>query len=163
MRDFETAGKVFLEAARRELGIHFRVVGPREREEEFKRLPATEFLCGISDEDLREEYRRAAALFLPLLDSTANNAILESMACGTPVVSTRGGCSETYLNEDCAIVVDRGDVEGYLCALLSLAGKPEKLEEMGRAARKKAEDYSWEIVGSMMNQVYRKLRGRPAL
>ncbi len=162
MRDFETAGKVVLDAAQRELGIHFRVVGPREREEEFKRLPATEFLCGISDEDLREEYRRATALFLPLLDSTANNAILESMACGTPVVSTMGGCSETYLNEDCAIVVDRGDVGGLLRALLSLADKPEKVERMGRSAREKAENFSWEIVGGMMNQVYRKIRGRPA-
>jgi len=41
----------------------------------------------LTDEQLRQEYNANAALFLPLSQATANNSLLEAVACGTPVVA----------------------------------------------------------------------------
>ena len=53
----------------------------------------------ISDPELLDLYQQANLLFMPFKDATANNAILEGMACGLPVlttdlVATQGICTE---------------------------------------------------------------------
>lgn len=42
----------------------------------------------ISNEQLRDLYNDSRLLFLPLKDCTANNSLLEALACGIPVVTT---------------------------------------------------------------------------
>lgn len=87
-------------------------------------LPNTELLPGISDEQLRDEYRRAHALFLPLQLSTANNVVLEAMSCGTPVVSTPIGGMPEYVSADAGILVAPGD------------GRPRKRSARWRPTRR---------------------------
>jgi len=43
---------------------------------------------GVSDEQLGALYRQASLLFLPLKSGAANNALLEAMANGLPIIST---------------------------------------------------------------------------
>ena len=43
---------------------------------------------GIDDDALRAMYQQADVLFLPVTSATANNAVLEGIACGLPVVTT---------------------------------------------------------------------------
>jgi len=42
----------------------------------------------INDQQLLDLYNDSRLLFLPLIDSTANNSLLEAAACGVPVVTT---------------------------------------------------------------------------
>lgn len=42
----------------------------------------------LSDEQLLHLYNNSRLLFLPLIDSTANNALLEAAACGVPIVTS---------------------------------------------------------------------------
>lgn len=42
----------------------------------------------LSEEQLRNLYNNSRLLFLPLIDSTANNALLEAAACGVPIVTS---------------------------------------------------------------------------
>jgi len=42
----------------------------------------------VDDATLRSIYQQSDALFLPLVQSTANNTLLEGIACGLPAVST---------------------------------------------------------------------------
>ena len=51
-------------------------------------LPNVRVLSGLSDLALAETFRQADVLFLPLQDATANNARLEGLASGLPVVTT---------------------------------------------------------------------------
>src|SRR5262249_26574378 len=59
-----------------------------DRETDLRQLSNVQIHRGIDDEALASLYRNADALLLPLIDSTANNALLEGIACGLPVVVT---------------------------------------------------------------------------
>ncbi len=52
------------------------------------RFPQVTLHYQISDEKLLRLYQDSRILFLPLIDGTANNAILEAASCGLPVVTT---------------------------------------------------------------------------
>ena len=68
-------------------------------------IPCVTMLPRLSDEEVREEYRQADLLCMPMLDSAANNVFLESMACGTPVMTNRVGGVPEYVAEDCNAVM----------------------------------------------------------
>ena len=123
-------------------GVHarFRIITPEEHVEKFFGLPQTDVLHSISDDELLHEYRRAHALFLPLNLSTANNAILEAMACGTPVITTRTGGIPEYAEGDGSIMLEPGDVDGAVAALRQIAEHRDLVDTMGTAARARAEE-----------------------
>ncbi|MBW6398618.1 glycosyltransferase [Roseomonas sp. HJA6] len=109
--------------------------------------------AGLTDEALRQAFRDTDALLLPLHDATANNAILEALACGRPVVSTDvGGVAE--MTGDTARLVPRGDARGLADAVLGLAADPTVAAALGRAARARAEALDWRRVGALHAAVY---------
>ena len=61
---------------------------------------------GISDLQLKKLYQNSSFLLLPLKDSTACNSMLESLACGTPVLTTKVGDNADYLDDNCSIMLD---------------------------------------------------------
>lgn len=59
---------------------------------ELRRLPTVRWHDRIGDEDLRRLYQQATCHLTPFIDCTANNGLVESLACGLPIVTTdRGG------------------------------------------------------------------------
>ena len=44
---------------------------------------------GLSNQELHHEYMTSDFLFQPLIDATANNAIIEAMAFGLPIIPKR--------------------------------------------------------------------------
>jgi len=71
--------------------------------------------------------------------------LLEAMASGLPVVTakTTGGCE--IVTAECGIVLPDPDDANHLAqVLIELESNTEKLRQMGRAARKVAEQYSWQ-------------------
>lgn len=108
---------------------------------------------GLTDHELRHAYRDADALFLPLTDATANNAILEAMACGRPVVSTDvGGVREA--TGDAALLCPAGDAGAMADALAALAADPAQAATLGRAARARAEALDWRLIGARHAAIY---------
>lgn len=73
-------------------------------------------------------------------------AILEAMAHGLPVVSTRhAGIPEAVVDGETGLLVDEGDVGGMAEALVALAGSPERRAQLGAAgAARIAERFTWE-------------------
>jgi len=66
------------------------------------RYPQVCIHCNISNEQLLALYNDSRLLFLPLIDSTANNSVLEASACGVPIITTGLPAVKEYTNDSFA-------------------------------------------------------------
>ncbi|WP_242202503.1 glycosyltransferase family 4 protein [Aestuariivivens insulae] len=107
-------------------------------------------LSGLSDIALRQAYQEAGLLFLPMLDSTACNSILESMACGLPIVTSDVGGNAKYLEGTNSILVPKADYHQFIDATVTLLGDAEKIDELAVLARQKALSYDWKVVSKQI-------------
>ncbi|MCC9311281.1 glycosyltransferase family 4 protein [Kitasatospora sp. RB6PN24] len=120
--------------------------------------PAVRVLENVAEPVLVDLYQRAAAVVLPLIDATANNALLEAMACGAPVVATDvGGIS--YYTGSAALLTEPGDPVAATEAVESLLAEAGTAADRARreAARARAEQFAWPAVAEQVRDVYRKL------
>jgi glycosyltransferase involved in cell wall biosynthesis len=115
---------------------------------------------GIDDDALRAMYQQADVLFLPVTSATANNTVLEGIACGLPVVTTDLASLRCYLPGQEAILIKENDPEHLAAALLKLYHNPELRTEMAEAARRRALDLSWVKVAHEHASVYIDLVAR---
>ena len=162
LRDFEMAIAVIRRCAELALPARFRVVSPPERAAALATLPNTTVMPRLSDAVLLDEYRTAHALFVPLTMATANNAILEAMACGTGVLTTAIGGIPEYVTAACGTLLPPGDVTAAVAAIRDLCDDRDAVEQIGGAARTRALDYAWPVVGAMQDEVYERTLSRPA-
>lgn len=62
--------------------------------------------------------------------------LIEAMACGVPVIATRGGATEEIVREgETGLLVPPGDAERLAEAILALLQNPQRSTQMGRSAR----------------------------
>ena len=113
------------------------IVGPQEHSNHpLIAEPGVLVHRGISDEALRDLYRDAAVGVLPLTDSTANNALLEMMACGVPIVTTDVGGVRDYVQQGGGVAMQPpGDIEGFTQAVDALLKDPAKRQLSSAANR----------------------------
>jgi glycosyltransferase involved in cell wall biosynthesis len=109
-------------------------------------LPQVTCLDKLSDEQLIVLYQQADLLFMPVLDCTANNVVLESMACGTPVMSNRVGGMEEYVDAKVNFLYDAKDADAWAHQLTLLHGEQETLNALRPRVRVWAEGLDWRVV-----------------
>jgi glycosyltransferase involved in cell wall biosynthesis len=68
-------------------------------------------------QELVEIYSTADVFINPTLEDTFPTTNLEAMACGLPIITFNSGGSAECLNEECGLVVERGNVEGLVEAI----------------------------------------------
>jgi glycosyltransferase involved in cell wall biosynthesis len=117
---------------------------------------------GLDDDALAALYRRADILFLPLLEATANNALIEGMASGLPVLATDLSSVRAYLPDGGAILVPPGSADGFVAALERLRDAKKERARLGAAARARAEALAWPSHIAAYEAFYREIAGRPA-
>jgi glycosyltransferase involved in cell wall biosynthesis len=143
-RDYAT-----LVAAAAGLGAPVKIVTARALPQP---LPANvEHLCGswhapaVTDAELRELYRRALAVVVPLEDAiqpSGQSVALQAMACGRPVVLTRTRGLWTgaeFLDGRDLLLVETGSPEALRQAIRRLLDDARFREQIGRAAREAAQ------------------------
>ena len=108
----------------------------------------------IDDAILLSLYQQADVLFLPLLQSTANNALLEGMACGLPVLSSDLLSVKSYVYSKDAILIKDNKPEQFADAILHLVHHKYERQAMAIAARKRAEELDWRNVVMQYEDLY---------
>lgn len=151
LRDWATFKAVAQRVGARRPDIEFHVVG--QPDIPLDGLPSVHLHQAITDEALRSLYQRAHVLFLPLLQATANNTLLEAMACGLAVVGTSLDSVTAYV-AGTGLLLERGDVAGFTATILMLADEPVQCRALGIAARGRAEQLSWRRVARQWEQLY---------
>ena len=163
MRDIKTFYLVAKEISKQYPEIHFDMLVPQAYRnnsyfDDIGNLKNVNWYSGVSDLELRDLYQNATLLFLPLLDSTANNAILEAMGCGLPIVSTKVGAVSEYTNESFAELFPVGDVQGYINCISDLLSNPENVHERGINARQYAlNNFAWKNIADQTIDLYNNL------
>jgi len=156
LRDFKAVGETArkLEATRE---IEFHVVSSQA--EALAGRPNVTIHRGIDDDALLKLYQQSDVLFIPLLQSTCNNAILEGIACGLPVISTALPSVRAYLPGGEAVLLTENDPDLLSEAVLRLARQPEERRAMGGAARRRAEELDWRRVAPEFAAIYSRVAG----
>jgi len=105
---------------------------------------------------LTELYESSEIFVLPSERENFPVSLMEAMAAGLAIVTTRGtGCAEVV--GDTALLVEPGDPAQMRAALLALIRDPERARRLGRAARRRVEsEFSWRSVAERYLGLYRR-------
>jgi len=99
-------------------------------------------------------YRKSDVLLLPITDCTANNTLLEAMACGLPVVTNDVGGIRDYASDRFALFTGPGDADLMADQLIQLLDNDSLRDKMSREAREKALHYDWRIIANQTKEIY---------
>lgn len=129
-----------------ELKLVGRFVGPPEIFSPYRHL--FEHCDNVPSSALADIYRRADVMVFPTLVEGMGLVVLEAMASGLPVIATANGPGD----------IVRDGIDGFIVPTRSVDAIVEKLEflrthadiraEMGRAARARALEFTWDAYAS---------------
>lgn len=139
-------------------GVELRVVGRDRRQGVYVRLARSlgvlgrvRFLGAV--DDLPPVLRRCRALVLPTRYDPSANVVLEAMACGLPVVTTRHDGAAEVLPMPWLVVDDPDDDVGIADALRRSLAEPEAGPRCRRAAEAWSHDASYAALAAEMCRV----------
>lgn len=121
------------------------------------------FLGRVSDGELVDLYRASDVTVVPSMALEGFGlVILESLACGTPVVgSTMGGIPGALAGLDRSLLVPAGDAERLAERLRTAHDGTHPLPD-ARSCRAHAETFSWPSAAAATRRVYEEARRRGA-
>jgi glycosyltransferase involved in cell wall biosynthesis len=115
------------------------------------------FLGTVPHEELKNYYAAADALVLASAREGWPNVLLESMACGTPVIATNvGGIPEIVRTPEAGIIMRERTPEALVEAYHALQSRyPART-----AVRRYAEHFSWDATALGQATLFRKIKER---
>ncbi len=144
-----------LAEATRKLGVELRVVGERGWGGVEVAGEGVRWLGRLQDDELAALYRGASVFAYPSLYEGFGMPLLEAMACGAPVVTSRGGATEEVAG-DAAVLADPLDVDAIAAGIDDARSRADELSARGleRAAR-----FTWDETARLTLDAYREAIG----
>ena len=133
--------------------------GGQRRDEEPITAPNAKPLGALSVEELAAAYNSCHALIFPSRLEGFGLAVAEAMACGLPVVATRGSSlPELVIDGQGGLLCPVDDVEAFTTAVRRLADDLQLRQEMGAFNRTRAEqEYSLSVMAGRYKAIYARL------
>jgi len=123
---------------------------------------AVRFVTGLSDPALAELFGSAEVAVVPSLYEGFSIPAVEAMACGTPLVASRGGALPEVVG-DCGVLVEPGNPSDLAAALGALLDDEPRRRELGAAGRRRVEDrFTWRATAAATAEVYAEVAARGA-
>jgi len=115
--------------------------------------PTIRFLGHVRD--IPAIYRQASVFVLPSIEEGSALVTYEAMATALPLIFTYNSGAVARDGVE-GIQIPVRDVDALAAAIDRLYRDPELRHEMGRAGRKRAEEYTWEAAGQRLLAAYRE-------
>lgn len=158
MRDFDTLAKAAHLLSSRKAAIAFDVVTRKDFHRYFDGLNNVTLHSFVSDAELLTIYQRSDLLVLPLMDSTANNSLLEAMSCGLPIISTDLPSVRDYVNDNCALLMPKSNAGALAEAIIEISEDNGKRMEMGKQSRNQSLQFDWNKIAKKTLEVYQFIK-----
>lgn len=111
----------------------------------------------IDPENMPQVYRESDIFVSATAQEGMSNAMLEAMASGLPVITTRCEGVEELITDN-GVIVERASAEDIAGAVRNLADKPQERREMAVAARSRAEQFTWSRSAREYLALYERLK-----
>ncbi|BAU63908.1 putative glycosyl transferase [Stanieria sp. NIES-3757] len=103
-------------------------------------------ISSVSHVSLNQYYSSGSVLVFPSLVEGFGLVLTEAMACGIPVITTPNTAGPDIITDGVeGFIIPIRDVEALKEKLEWCYKHPEELAEMGKAARRKAEQLTWDL------------------
>jgi len=135
--------------AARIAGVELRVVGARG----WGGVEVPGWAGRVDDDELAALLRGARCLVFPSLYEGFGIPVLEAMACGTPVVTTRGGATEEVAG-GAAVLVDALDAAAIAAGILEAEARRDELRQLGL---ERARAFTWEHAANAVEALWQEL------
>ena len=96
----------------------------------------------MNADDMPKIYRQSDIFVSASLQEGMSNAMLEAMASGLPIITTRCEGVEELVTDN-GLVVEKASGEAIAGAIKKLANDRPLCEQMAKAARTRAEQFTW--------------------
>lgn len=110
----------------------------------------------VAENDLHALYAGASAFCYPSLVEGFGLPVLEAMAHGTPVITSRA-TAPAEIVADAGVLIDPLDESELATALVELLADPGRADELGRAGKARASEFTWDRHIDLTVAVYREL------
>ena len=125
--------------------------------------PATRHLGIVRYPRLQELYRSASVFVLPSVEDGFGMVVPEAMASGLPViVSANAGTADAVRPGVCGFIVPARDPHALAECLVRLHSDPDLRLRMGREARQRALEFTWDHFGAAAAADLEAIQGRYA-
>ena len=145
-KNLQLLGKAFKSLVRSHPELKMFIVGDGPYQEEMRREMAgtscifTGYLAG---EELAEVYASCDLFVFPSTTDTFGNVVLEAQASGLPVIVTdAGGPQENVVQGKTGFIIPASE-ESFFNTIKMLIAQPQRLQEMGQAARAYVQERSF--------------------
>jgi glycosyltransferase involved in cell wall biosynthesis len=158
LRDYKTLSAALRILQEKRPRLTCNIVTQDNNKGHFTGLTNVVFHSGISDLDLLRLYQQAGLAVLSLTGTAANNALLEALACGLPIVATDLPAIREYTTPEGARYVRHSDPDHLAQTIIDTIDDGRGRGLMSRANRSRAERYSWETVARQTMDVYQRIK-----
>jgi len=116
------------------------------------------FVGQVSHEEVPYYMIAADAFVLPSLSEGFPVVILEAMASGLSIIATRvGGLPEVVRDRENGFLVEPKNSQQIAEKILTLLKDDKEREKISSNNKRKAMEYSWDNITSMLEEIYQKL------
>jgi glycosyltransferase involved in cell wall biosynthesis len=144
--------------------IHLTVVGTPKKDGQIIKMISRlgighliNFTGRIGNREFVQQYAKATVAVVPSVYEGFGLPVGEAMACGVPVISTRGGALPEVVS-DAGVLVPPSDSAALARAIRDLLGNPMKAKELGMAGYKRVQDhFTWEKAAEKTVAAYREV------
>lgn len=133
----------------RENDIHWLIAGDGPLAEELREAvpSAVTFTGYLQGEQLAEAYACSDMMVFPSATETFGNVVLESLACGTPVIGANAGGVKNIITEGkTGFLCEPKNPDSFLSSVYTLLDNKEMRTEMQIAAKSYAVAKSWDEI-----------------